>query len=139
MLREPDQTEEAPLRRLLNALPGPVQRAIAWLRRPGLIWLRVPIALLFLFGGFLGFLPILGFWMAPLGLLLLADDVPFLRRPTLRALGVYVADSSCSPAPALAAAFSPSPPAATFFEATACALSSAALPFWAKSCSARWI
>ena len=33
-----------------------------------------------------GFLPVLGFWMVPLGMLLIAQDIPFLRRPTLRAL-----------------------------------------------------
>jgi hypothetical protein len=30
-------------------------------------------------GGLLGFLPVLGFWMLPIGLLLLAEDVPPLR------------------------------------------------------------
>jgi len=43
--------------------------------------------MLLIVGGFLGFLPILGFWMVPLGILLVAEDVPFLRRPTIRALG----------------------------------------------------
>ena len=33
-----------------------------------------------------GGLPILGFWMLPLGLALLAIDVPFLRRPMARLL-----------------------------------------------------
>jgi hypothetical protein len=33
-----------------------------------------------------GFLPILGFWMAPLGLALMAQDVPIIRRPTARLL-----------------------------------------------------
>ena len=37
---------------------------------------------LFIVGGMLGFLPILGFWMVPLGVLLLALDIPPLRRPT---------------------------------------------------------
>ena len=37
-------------------------------------------------GGFLGFLPILGFWMLPLGLALLALDLPFLRGPMARCL-----------------------------------------------------
>ena len=46
--------------------------------RPGVL-VRLPIALLLLAGGFLGFLPILGFWMLPLGLLLLAIDLPLLR------------------------------------------------------------
>ena len=31
-------------------------------------------------GGVLGFLPILGFWMFPLGLLVLSDGVPWIRR-----------------------------------------------------------
>jgi hypothetical protein len=31
-------------------------------------------------------LPLLGLWMLPLGLLLLAEDLPFLRRPMLRTL-----------------------------------------------------
>jgi hypothetical protein len=30
--------------------------------------------------GFLGFLPILGFWMVPLGLLVLSIDIPRVRR-----------------------------------------------------------
>ena len=38
-------------------------------------------------GGLLGFLPILGFWMVPVGLILLGEDIPVLRRYTLRALG----------------------------------------------------
>lgn len=79
--------DEEPLRRLLAALPPPVQRAIAWLRRPGVAWVRIPLALLLIIGGLLGFLPLLGFWMVPLGLLLLAEDVPVLRRPTIGALG----------------------------------------------------
>ena len=43
---------------------------------------RIPVGILFIVGGLVGFLPILGFWMVPLGLLLLALDIPFLRRPT---------------------------------------------------------
>nr|WP_156798384.1 PGPGW domain-containing protein [Ahrensia sp. R2A130] len=31
-------------------------------------------------GGILGFLPILGFWMIPLGLLILSQDFPAIRR-----------------------------------------------------------
>ncbi len=46
--------------------------------RPGVL-LRVPLAVLLIMGGMLGFLPILGFWMLPLGLLLLAVDLPVLR------------------------------------------------------------
>jgi hypothetical protein len=31
-------------------------------------------------GGMLGFLPVLGFWMIPLGILVLAHDIPAARR-----------------------------------------------------------
>jgi len=31
-------------------------------------------------GGILGFLPILGFWMVPLGLIVLSHDIPAVRR-----------------------------------------------------------
>ncbi|MDH3264436.1 MAG: tryptophan synthase subunit beta [Paracoccaceae bacterium] len=40
---------------------------------------RIPLAILLIVGGFAGFLPVLGFWMIPLGILLLAVDVPALR------------------------------------------------------------
>ena len=40
---------------------------------------RMPAAVLLMLGGMLGFLPVLGFWMLPLGLLLLAVDWPRLR------------------------------------------------------------
>jgi hypothetical protein len=41
--------------------------------------LRLPVAVVLILGGLLGFLPVLGFWMLPLGLLLLAVDLPLLR------------------------------------------------------------
>lgn len=62
-------------------MPGRVGRAFGWLRRPAVRWLRIPLALLLIAGGLVGFLPVVGFWMIPLGLLLLALDVPGLRRP----------------------------------------------------------
>ena len=37
-------------------------------------------------GGMLGFLPVLGFWMLPIGLALLAYDVPPMRPPLARVL-----------------------------------------------------
>ncbi|HVH03445.1 MAG TPA: hypothetical protein VM891_10960 [Amaricoccus sp.] len=43
---------------------------------------RLPIAFLFLVGGMFSFLPIFGVWMLPLGLMLLAVDVPLIR-PTV--------------------------------------------------------
>jgi hypothetical protein len=47
----------------------------------GTRWVRIPLAILLIVGGIFGFLPVLGFWMVPLGLLLLAIDVAFLQRP----------------------------------------------------------
>jgi hypothetical protein len=41
---------------------------------------RMSTGIALLFGGFLGFLPILGFWMFPLGLLVLSQDVAIVRR-----------------------------------------------------------
>ena len=82
----PDPRNEAALQRLLAALPGPVRRGWVALCRPGLVLVRIPLAILLIIGGVLGFLPILGFWMVPFGLLLLAEDVPALRAPTLGAL-----------------------------------------------------
>ncbi len=38
-------------------------------------------------GGLCGFLPILGFWMLPVGLILVGEDIPVIKRLTLRALG----------------------------------------------------
>lgn len=47
---------------------------------PGNILLRVALGLALVAGGFLGFLPVLGFWMLPLGLLILSIDFPPVRR-----------------------------------------------------------
>lgn len=41
---------------------------------------RTLIGIVLIFFGVLGFLPVLGFWMIPLGLLVLSHDSPFLRR-----------------------------------------------------------
>ncbi len=41
---------------------------------------RLGIGILLVAFGLLGFLPVLGFWMIPLGLLVLSVDVPIVRR-----------------------------------------------------------
>lgn len=74
------------LGRLENKLPDSVARITRLLRQPSLRWVRVPAGVVLILCGVLGFLPVLGLWMAPLGLLLLAQDLPFLRRPTARGL-----------------------------------------------------
>lgn len=50
------------------------------LRTRGPSWLRHTIGVLLIVGGLLGFLPVLGYWMLPLGLALLAVDFPIARR-----------------------------------------------------------
>ncbi|ACI99848.1 hypothetical protein [Rhodospirillum centenum] len=70
--------------RLEQALPDPVGTQLNRLRRPRAFWLRVPAGILLILGGFFAFLPVLGFWMLPLGLLLLAVDIPFLKGPMNR-------------------------------------------------------
>ena len=42
--------------------------------------LRIALGIALVLGGFLGFLPILGFWMIPLGLLVLSIDLAPVRR-----------------------------------------------------------
>ena len=49
--------------------------------------MRIPLAILLVVGGIFSFLPILGLWMLPLGLVLIAQDVPFLQKPMARMLG----------------------------------------------------
>ena len=65
------------LERLIPALRGPMST----LRKDSWFPIRFPIALLLIVGGVFSFLPILGIWMLPLGLLLLAVDLPILRGP----------------------------------------------------------
>jgi hypothetical protein len=50
------------------------------IRLPGHPLLRIALGILLIIGGFLGFLPILGFWMIPLGLIVLSVDLPPVRR-----------------------------------------------------------
>ncbi|NKN36633.1 hypothetical protein HFC70_09710 [Agrobacterium sp. a22-2] len=49
---------------------------------------RIVIGSLLVFFGCLGFLPILGFWMIPLGLLVLSHDISAVRR-WRRKMGIW--------------------------------------------------
>ncbi len=75
------------LQRLLNALPHPARRSYAWLIRPEAKWVRLPLGFALIAGGAMGFLPVLGVWMLPVGALLVGEDIPPVRRATLRVLG----------------------------------------------------
>jgi len=67
--------------RIERAVPAPLSRMIGFLRRPWAMLIRIPLGVLLVLGGIFSILPVLGIWMLPLGLLLLAVDVPALRGP----------------------------------------------------------
>jgi hypothetical protein len=55
-------------------------------------WARIGLGVAFIIGGgVFGWLPILGYWMVPVGFLILASDIPtvrrFNRRVTIKAVG----------------------------------------------------
>jgi hypothetical protein len=68
-------------------LPSRPAKFVRWLRKPSSRLVRIPLALLLVVGGVFSFLPILGLWMLPLGLLLIAQDLPFLQKPLAQLLG----------------------------------------------------
>ncbi|HWV40401.1 hypothetical protein [Pseudorhodoplanes sp.] len=74
------------LNRFEERIPFWIARRFRALREPGARFWRVPTASLLVVGGIFGFLPILGFWMLPLGLVLLAVDLPRLQPPLARLL-----------------------------------------------------
>ncbi len=61
--------------------PDRLTRIIRWLRDPQSRKIRIPLGIVFILASFLWFLPVLGIEFLPIGLLLIAQDVPFLRRP----------------------------------------------------------
>ena len=65
-------------------LPAWFCRTVIRLRRPSRWPARIAISLLLVVGGLLSFLPVLGLWMLPLGLIIISQDLPALQRPLLR-------------------------------------------------------
>ena len=82
-----DQDWERRLGLLVRRLPQRLQAVVRGLRRPAARWIRIPAGLLLIIASLFSFLPILGLWMLPLGLLLIAQDVPFLQKPLAGMLG----------------------------------------------------
>lgn len=72
--------------RIQGRLPDPMARALGRMRTPSATWFRVPAGILLVLGGIFSFLPVLGVWMLPLGLVLLAYDIPPLKAPIGRVL-----------------------------------------------------
>jgi len=66
------------------------------MRLPQSRGLRIAIGIVLVCGGIVGFLPILGFWMVPLGLIVLSHDLAFVRRQRRR-LAIWWARRSQSP------------------------------------------
>jgi len=70
-----------------NKLPPKLARFSIWVRQPSSRLVRIPLGILLILGGIFSFLPVLGLWMLPLGLMLIAQDIPFLQGPIVRLLG----------------------------------------------------
>jgi len=70
-----------------SKLPARPARLVGWLRKPSSRPVRIPVAVLLVAGGTLSFLPVLGLWMLPLGLVLFAQDVPVLQKPMAKSFG----------------------------------------------------
>ena len=69
-----------PERDLGQRIAGITYRTLKWGKEHVPPGIRSIIGLLFMVGGVFGFLPILGFWMFPLGLAFIALDIPPMRR-----------------------------------------------------------
>lgn len=75
------ETLDLAFSRLEDLLPARLARVLNWLRTPRAIWVRIPAGLLCIVAAVFWFMPIIGLEWLPVGLLLLAQDVPFLRKP----------------------------------------------------------
>ena len=86
MTRIPDFYEE--MNRFQNHIPTWVGRNLNRLRGERGKWVRVPTSVALICGGVLGFLPlpVVAIWMLPVGLALIAHDIPTVRAPIARLL-----------------------------------------------------
>ena len=90
MHRDRDELDRA-FEELEAEAPEGLARMIRRMRAPQARLVRLPLGVLCIIGSFLWFLPVLGLWFLPLGLLLIAQDVRFLRRPVGR-MTLYLLD-----------------------------------------------
>ena len=75
----PERDEQPNKPDLTQRIAGFTHRTMVWGRDHVPPGIRSIIGVLFCVGGVLGFLPILGFWMLPLGVAFIALDVPPAR------------------------------------------------------------
>lgn len=71
-------------KRIEREVPQGFASLLRWLRHPASRWARLPAGLILVVGGIFSILPVLGLWMLPLGLLLIAADIAPLRKPMAR-------------------------------------------------------
>jgi hypothetical protein len=81
---DPDLEEQ--VERLAARLPRRLAQFVRWLRRPSSRFVRMPAAILLILIGLVGVFPIVGLSLIPLGLVLVAQDIPALRPPIARML-----------------------------------------------------
>jgi hypothetical protein len=74
------------LERFSRRLPEKAGKFVRWVTGSSSALIRIPLGIALILGGIVGFLPVLGFWMVPLGLVLIARDIPFLRPSLIRLL-----------------------------------------------------
>ncbi|MFT8719374.1 DUF2892 domain-containing protein [Acetobacter sp.] len=65
---------------LLQRLPRWAQSMFQWLLAEERKIARLIVGILMILGGVFSFLPALGLWMAPVGIVLLAEDFPLFQR-----------------------------------------------------------
>lgn len=86
-MSQTSQTElDREISRISRRLPDRLARLLHHCHNGASRWVRIPIGLGLIVGGVFSFLPVLGVWMIPLGLVVMAKDVPPLRRPMARML-----------------------------------------------------
>ena len=66
--------------RLERAITAITHRVLRWSDDNLITGVRSMVGILFMAGGVLGFLPVLGFWMFPLGVAFVALDIPPMRK-----------------------------------------------------------
>jgi hypothetical protein len=80
-----DALEQA-YKRLGELLPDRPARALNWLHQPTSRYVRMPLGIFSVVASFFAFLPVIGLEFLPIGMLLIAQDVPFLRQPVGKAV-----------------------------------------------------
>ena len=97
MTRIPDFNEE--MDRLQNHIPSLVGHNLNRLCGKRALWVRVLTGVALIGGGVLGFLPLpmVGIWMLPVGLVLLAHDIPTMRGPMARCCLLCINQSRLNP------------------------------------------